>query len=131
MAEAKEKHEPVRQSVHVDCPIEDAFRIFTEEFAEWFPVGDDCTIEPWMGGRVFERTRSGEERDLGAVTLWNPPKRLEFTWHRESSVEVEFRVVADGTQVTLTHRGWESAGVEICALRHFHNYVAAQMLVAV
>ena len=71
MAEGKGKRAPIRQSVHVDCPIEDAFRLFTEGFGEWWPLasysitGQDaagCDLEPWAGGRLFERTRSGEDR---------------------------------------------------------------------
>ncbi|HUJ51589.1 MAG TPA: SRPBCC domain-containing protein [Bryobacteraceae bacterium] len=138
MAQAPEKHTPIRQSVHVDCPLEDAFRLFTEKFGEWWPLtsysssGDDaesCAIEPWEGGRVLERTRSGEEREWGTVIDWDPPRRVEFTWHggREQTVEVEFSVVADGTRVTLTHRGWHLAGVENC----FAGFVAKQMMMAV
>lgn len=130
MGRAKEKHAPIRQSVHVDCPIEDAFRLFTEKFGEWWPLAsfsvaegeaESCAIEPWGGGRIFERTRSGEECDWGTVTIWDPPERVEFTWHPGSrrddgqSVNVEFRVEADGTLVTLTHHGWQMAGVEACA----------------
>ena len=158
MAEAKEKHAPIRQSVHVDCPIEDAFRLFTEEFAEWWPLasysasGEDsehCAIEPWVGGRVFERSRSGEERDWGSVTAWEPPKRVAFTWHPDrprddrESVEIEFRTEAYGTTVILTHHGWHLAGVETCALQagyaaqwpvillRFAELVSEQILVAV
>lgn len=142
MAQAPEKHAPIRQSVHVDCPIEDAFRLFTEKFGEWWPLasfsisGEDaqsCAIEPWAGGKVLERTRSGQEREWGAVIGWDPPHRLEFTWDagprsgRDQTVEVEFSVEADGTRVTLTHRGWHLAGVETC----FAGFVAEHMLLAV
>jgi len=142
MARAKEKHEPVRQSVHVDCAIDDAFRLFTEDFGKWWPLashsiagdgGGDCVIEPWVGGRVFERTRSGEESDWGEVIHWDSPERVEFTWHpgrrgdRSETVNVEFLVEADGTRVTLIHTGWDAAGVSTC----FARFVAEQMLVAV
>jgi uncharacterized protein YndB with AHSA1/START domain len=137
MAEAEERHEPIRQSVRVDCPIEDAFRLFAEGFAEWWPLasysiaGEDaesCVIEPWVGGRVFERTRSGEEREWGSVTAWDPPVRLEFSWHGGQSVEVDFQVEADGTRVTLIHTGWQQAGIlSLC----FSEFVSSQMLVAV
>jgi uncharacterized protein YndB with AHSA1/START domain len=118
---------PIRQSVHVDCPVEDAFRLFTEALSEWWPLAshsiggeeaEDCAIEPWAGGRVFERTRSGEEREWGSVTVWDPPRRLAFTWRPESTgvdnrqtVDVEFYVDADGTLVTLIHSGWHLADV--------------------
>lgn len=159
MAKAEEKHVPIQQSVSVDCPIEDAFRLFAEQFAEWWPLAsysmtgeeaESCAIEPWVGGRVFERTRSGEEREWGLVIAWDPPVHLEFTWHpgapgdRSQTVDVEFQVEADGTRVTLIHTGWQLAGVQACApqadytaqwsaiLRlYFSEFVSEQMLVTV
>ena len=50
--------EPVQQSVHVDCPVEEAFELFTARFDEWWP-------EPGV-------------RELGAVTIWDPPRRVQF-----------------------------------------------------
>jgi hypothetical protein len=144
MRKEKETPAPIRQSVHVDSPIEDAFRLFTEGFAEWWPLtsysvsGDEaerCDIEPWVGGKVLERKRSGEQTEWGSVTVWDPPERVEFTWHPDApygddqTVTVDFCVEADGTRVTLTHRGWQWAGVATCASR-FAEFVAEQMLVA-
>jgi len=107
-----------------------------------------CVIEPWIGGRVFERTRSGEEHDWGSVTRWDPPGLLRFTWDpggsgdRNQTVDVEFKVEADGTRVTLTHTGWENSGVAVCTLgaggadiwrallsRYFAEFALEQMLV--
>jgi hypothetical protein len=130
MPKAEEKNAPIRQSVHVDCPIEDAFRLFAERFGEWWPLAsysttgeeaESCAIEPWEGGRVFERARSGEEREWGAVIAWEPPRRAQFRWHpgtdsdKAGTVDVEFSVEADGTRVTLIHSGWHRTGVESCA----------------
>jgi uncharacterized protein YndB with AHSA1/START domain len=144
MAKAKQTHAPIQQSVRVECPIEDAFRLFTEGFAEWWPLAsysmtgeeaEECAIEPWAGGRVFERTRSGEEHEWGSVTAWNPPVRLELAWHpgaradANQTVEIEFKVEADGTRVTLIHTGWQQPGVQTCALC-FAEFVSEQMLVA-
>ena len=153
------EHEPIRQSVRVDCPIEDAFRLFTEDFAEWWPLalhsitGDDalsCEIEPWVGGRIFERTRSGEEHEWGSVIGWDPPEHVKFAWHRSGpgdrvqTVDVQFRVEADGTRVTLIHTGWDAPGISTCQLRTEHaanwsvilercfaEFVSAQVLLAV
>jgi uncharacterized protein YndB with AHSA1/START domain len=145
MKQENEKHEPIRQSVHVDCPVEDAFRLFTEGFGEWWPLAsysesgleaNRCEIEPWVGGRVFERTRSGEECDWGSVIAWDPPERMEFTWNPgrpeddRQTVDVEFRVEADGTRVTVTHRGWQLDGVAVSMASRFAAF-AAEMLVAV
>jgi uncharacterized protein YndB with AHSA1/START domain len=134
MGEAKRNHAPIQQSVHVDCPIQDAFRLFTECFGEWWPYSEDCQIEPWPEGRVFELTRNGEEDEIGAVIVWEPPNRVEFTWHPVASrdddqtVNVEFRVEADGTRVTLTHQGWYRSGEATCASL-FAGFVSQQLLV--
>jgi hypothetical protein len=144
MGKEKEAPAPIRQSVHVDCPPDDAFRLFTEGFAEWWPLGsysvtgdnaEHCDMEPWVGGKILERTGSGEEREWGAVTIWDPPDRVEFTWHPgatrgdDQTVTVDFRVEADGTRVTLTHRGWSRTGVATC-LSGFARFVAEQMPIA-
>ena len=133
MEETKGKPEPIRQSVHVDCPIEDAFRLFTEEFTDWWPLTEDGEIEPWVGGRVFERTRSGEERDWGSVTAWDPPCHLQLTWYVGTdrgdcqTVDIDFCVEADGTRVTLIHSGWETTSTMLGL--SFAKFVCEQMLV--
>jgi uncharacterized protein YndB with AHSA1/START domain len=130
MRKTEKQQPPIRQSVRVDCPIDDTFRLFTEAFAEWWPLGqysvtgedaETCVIEPWIGGRVFERSRSGKEHDWGSVIAWDPPKRLSFAWDPSGAtdsgsqiVDVEFEADADGTQVTLIHTGWEAPGVAVC-----------------
>ncbi len=130
MKNKSENAEPIQQSIHVDCPLEDAFRLFTEGFGKWWPLSpgsgpggsaETCEIEPWVGGRVLERSGSGVEREWGWVTAWDPPGNLEFTWNpggpkdERQTVSVEFQKEADGTKVTLTHRGWQFAGVAVCA----------------
>jgi hypothetical protein len=106
----------------------------------WHPIPSETArntvaIEPWAGGKVFERTGSGEEREWGSVTIWDPPSRVEFTWHPGASrdyeqiVTVDFRVEADETRVTLTHRGWHHSGIAVCASR-FARFVSEQLLIA-
>jgi len=145
MPERENETAPIRQSVVVDCPIDETFALFTGRLAEWWPLAshsicgedaDTCAMEPWVGGRVYERTRSGEEREWGTVIRWNPPHGVTFTWHpdsrydQEQTVDVAFMVEADGTRVTLTHRGWQQAGVApsqtaLC----FGRFVSEQTLV--
>lgn len=157
MPRREERQEPIRQNVRVDCPIEDAFRLFTEAFGDWWPAalysqsGDDvetCVMEPWPGGRVFERTRSGDEFSWGSIVEWDPPHHLRFTWDisggndDKQAVDVTFDVDADGTKVTVIHSGWETPGVAVNALRmdctamwhavltqFFLEFVAEQMYV--
>jgi len=136
MADAEKDHEPIRQSVHVDCPIEDAFQLFTERMAEWWPSEAALALEPFEGGRVVEQTPSGVELDWGTVTAWDPPRRVEFTGDR-GRVEVEFAVEADGARVTLTHTGWQLAVTgPTCVMLagvagHFARFAAREMMVAV
>lgn len=127
MAKTKEKQQPIQRSVRVDCPIEDTFRFFTEHFAEWWPLAshslaakdaETCAIEPWVGGRLFERTRSGQEHEWGTVTVWEAATRITLSWHpgAESSetqtVDIEFRTDGVGTEVILTHYGWEASAIQ-------------------
>jgi uncharacterized protein YndB with AHSA1/START domain len=125
MEKAKPQHEAIEQNVHVDCTPEEAFELFTERFAEWWPFAENCQLEPWPGGNLLETTPRGEEIHLGSITDWDPPQRLAFTWHPDprrdddQSVTVDFVVEADGTRITLTHHNWRHAGVETCAARFF------------
>jgi uncharacterized protein YndB with AHSA1/START domain len=138
------KAEPVQQSVQVDCSPEYAFRLFTERFAEWWPLGEGCEIEPFEGGKVLEHAPEGQEHQRGTVLTWDPPHRVEFRWHPDESsgpdqtddqtVDVVFSRQAAGTRVTLTHRGWQNAGIEICSMagsatRGFKKFVLEQLLV--
>jgi hypothetical protein len=140
MSQKKGSDAPVQKNVKVECSQDEAFRFFTEDIAHWWPKAT-CVIEPWVGGRVFERARSGEEHDWGTVTVWDPPSRLEFTWHSrdrrdvDEMVSVEFLVEADGTRVTLTHSGWQSGVIQNSAiqasavLEQFEEFVADQVLI--
>lgn len=131
----------LQQSVHVGCGVEDAFRLFTEKFGEWWPLalhsmeGQDavsCAIEPWEGGRVYERNRAGEENEWGSVTGWEPPSRLSLKWHPGSdpdeyqTVDIWFEAVADGTKVTVIHTVPSISGVA----NLFVSFAESQMMVA-
>jgi uncharacterized protein YndB with AHSA1/START domain len=115
----------VHKSVTVSCSVEEAFRVFTEGVATWWPLqthslgehrAQTCVIEGRVGGRFFEGQEDGREELWGTVTVWEPPQRLAYTWHpgrAESSaqeVEVRFTPVDGGTRVELEHRGWEKLG---------------------
>ena len=137
MPEKRKPNEPIVHTVWVDCPVDEAFRLFTEGFSEWWPLGAECAMEPWLGGRLFERTAEGEEDEWGSIITWEPPQRLEFTWcpgrqeDRGETVQVEFQVDADGTRVTLIHSGWDRSAAPLCSsvLKCF-AMAAQQQLVA-
>lgn len=128
--------EPLRITFDVDCPAEHAFDVWTTGIDRWWPgdhtvSGDaDLTVvlEPRPGGRIFERRASGVEHDWGAVTIWEPPTRLGYTWHlnRDASdaTDVEIRFIAQGdtaTTVEIEHRGWERLGAEGQSWRDRNN----------
>jgi uncharacterized protein YndB with AHSA1/START domain len=115
---------PISKSVVVPRTQEDAFRLFTEGLATWWPLRthsitdpepETAVFEPRVGGRLYERTSAGEELLWGTVTVWEPPDRLAYTWHpgrgEETAQEVEIRFlpVENGTRLELEHRGWERA----------------------
>jgi uncharacterized protein YndB with AHSA1/START domain len=115
----------IRKSIHVKRPIDAAFRLFTVDIGRWWPLkegfsfggdrADQIHLECRAGGRFFERFSDGEEYDVGAVTVYDPPGRIVFTWSQRdwsvpTEVEVRFTQDGGGTRVDLEHRGWESAG---------------------
>ena len=118
--------EPIRLTFDVDCTVEHAFDVWTRRIAQWWPADhtvsaeDDLEIvlEGRPGGRIFERRSNGLEHDWGAVTIWEPPTRLGYTWHlkrdRSDATDVEIRFLATGstTRVEIEHRGWERLGAE-------------------
>jgi uncharacterized protein YndB with AHSA1/START domain len=76
---------PIEKTITVARPVEEAFRIYTEELANWWPLDsharnterrDTAMLEPRVGGRLYERTQDGEELDWGEVHVWDPPHRL-------------------------------------------------------
>jgi uncharacterized protein YndB with AHSA1/START domain len=118
--------EPVVVAVEVRRGVEEAFAVFTNEIASWWPVADHSVeadkveavvLEGRVGGRLYERRRDGGESDWGRVVAWEPPSRLVLSWspnpERSATTEVEVRFTAleaDHTRVELEHRGWEQLG---------------------
>ena len=126
----------VKRILRVAVPIDRAFRVLTEKMGTWWPathhIGKaaftDVVVEPYAGGRWFERDGNGEECDWGKVLVWEPPKRIVFSWHLQQdwrfdpdmnrASEVCFEFIAEGpesTRLEFEHRhlerhgeGWEN-----------------------
>jgi hypothetical protein len=118
---------PLRLSYAIDCPAEHAFEVWTRRLSSWWPKdhsvsGDPdtvVTLEPRLGGRIFERTPDGAEIDWGEITVWDPPHGLAYVWHigREradaTDVELTFVDLGDGTtRLEIVHDGWDRLGAE-------------------
>jgi uncharacterized protein YndB with AHSA1/START domain len=122
---------PVRRSVTVSAPVERAFGIYTADYGRWYPkehfIGagpaETVVIEPYPGGRWYEKQPDGSEPEWGRVLVWQPPHRLVLSWTvggdwkhdpdpaHASEVEVRFSPVGpDRTLVELEHRGIERHG---------------------
>jgi uncharacterized protein YndB with AHSA1/START domain len=114
---------PVRKSVHVPVPPQDAFRVFTDDIDRWWPKDHgldgpvvQSVIEPFVGGRWYARYASGREIANGHVLAWEVPDRVLFSWEISSEwkpdpdstiaseVEVRFTADRDGTLVEVEHR---------------------------
>ena len=67
---------PLEKEIRVACSREHAFAVFTSRIDVWWPRGhrrfgeSELRLEPFVGGRFFERAANGEEFDLGAVRIW-------------------------------------------------------------
>jgi uncharacterized protein YndB with AHSA1/START domain len=116
---------PLRISFEVGCSVEHAFSTWTSRISIWWPSDHTVTGDPdrtivlaeGVGGRIFERTATGEEHDWGVVTRWDPPRHLGYLWHLggqpAEATEVEITFVdmgGDTTLVEIEHRGWERLG---------------------
>lgn len=118
--------EPLELAFTVDCAPERAFETWARRTSLWWPHGHSVSAEPGLsvffephpGGRIYERTPSGEEHDWGEVLVWEPPLRLTYLWHlrfdRADATEVEVSFIPSGerTDVRIVHRGWERLGAK-------------------
>jgi uncharacterized protein YndB with AHSA1/START domain len=115
-------------TVFVRVTPADAFDVFTREIDLWWRTGPAYRIagkrrgrlffEPKLGGRMYEtfELKSGSRTiEVGLVTSWEPPSRLELEWRgvnfrpgEKTFVEVGFAAQGDGTLVTVRHRGWSA-----------------------
>jgi Activator of Hsp90 ATPase homolog 1-like protein len=124
--------EPLRLSFDIECAPAHAFDVWTTRLSAWWPKGHSSsgdrdtvvTLEPGIGGRIFERTPDGTEIDWGEITAWEPPRRLGYLWHigrdrrGATDVELTFADRGDGTtRLEIVQSGWERLGAEGAAWR--------------
>ena len=127
---------PVRKTLTVPLAPEKAFRLFTADIATWWPLAthsvaegkaETVIMEARTGGRFYERTSDGKEALWGQVRIWDPPRRLVYSWHpgrpAETAQEVELRFspAGSGTRVELEHRGWEVLGDKAASTRDSYD----------
>ena len=100
----------IRTSIVVEAPLERAFEVFTAEFGRFKPREHnllgveiaETVFEPRVGGHIYDRGVDGSECRWAQVLVYEPPKRVVFSWNispqwqietdlaRTSEVEVRF-----------------------------------------
>jgi len=127
--------EPIRMEVLVRRSPEDAFSLFTTRMTEWWPMqrftfgpgkSDEVVMEPYIGGRFYERYTDGNEFTIGEVLAWDPPRRVVFTWRGRWSMPTEVSVQFTPqeplvTRVQMEHAGWERLGGNGLELRNQYS----------
>ncbi len=115
----------VRVTTVVEVAPEAAFAVFTGELDAWWRGGPRfrwhperkgrLVLEPGEGGRFLEvyPDDADEPFEVGRVRVWDPPRRLVFSFRARSfapdestEVEVRFEPEGDATRVSVEHRGW-------------------------
>jgi hypothetical protein len=112
---------PVRQATIVRSDIAHTFDVFVRAIGVWWPVnpfsaGRDkvraVTVEPRVGGRVYETWQDGTEVPWGELLAWDPPHGFTMTWTGTpvpTEVELSFTALGPAlTRVAVEHRGWDA-----------------------
>jgi uncharacterized protein YndB with AHSA1/START domain len=119
----------IRKTISVAAEPERAFDVFTLGLGSWWPreyhIGtaeyETAIVEPFTGGRWYERGLDGSTCDWGRVLVWDPPRRVVLAWQISADwsydpdlvteIEVRFeRLGVRQTRVTLEHRHLERYG---------------------
>ena len=121
----------IRKTIDVKAPVDRAFAVFAAHMGDWWhkehSIARDTTqvdvvIEPRAGGRWYEKGADGSEHPWGRVIAYEPPHRLVLAWQLtrefvydpdfETTVEVRFEEITEGTRVHFEHRDLERMGAE-------------------
>jgi uncharacterized protein YndB with AHSA1/START domain len=120
----------VRKTIVVEAPTAIAWRVFTAQIGQWWPLAHykigkanavDAVIDRRVGGHWYERGDDGSTCLWGSVLAWEPPSRLVLTWDISADwqydpdlkTEIEIRFIAESerrTRVELEHRHLDRYG---------------------
>ena len=119
-------------ALRVKATPERAFEAFVGEIGDWWrpsglfqttPRPGRLSFEPGEDGRLIETRASGKAFEIGRIRIWEPPRRLVFSWRQanfppdlHTEVEVGFEAVGAETRVSIEHRGFDR--VPAGAARH-------------
>jgi|GEM_PF-837100 uncharacterized protein YndB with AHSA1/START domain len=131
----------IRKTVSVQAPPQVAWQVFTEKMGTWWPLAIykigkanavDAVIEPYVGGRWYERGDDGSTCQWGSVLVWEPHSLLVLTWDISAdwqydatlNTEIEVRFIGDGssrTRVEFEHRRLDRYGVRRDEMRRVYD----------
>ncbi len=122
-------------ALRVKAAPERAFQAFVEEIGAWWrpnalfqttPRPGVLSFEPGEGGRLIETRENGKVFEIGRIRIWEPPRRLAFSWRQanfpldlHTEVEVGFEAVGEETRVSVEHRGFDQAPADSAARHGF------------
>ena len=131
-------------ALRVKATPERAFQAFVEEIGAWWrpnmlfqttPRPGVLSFEPGGGGRLIETRDGGKVFEIGQIRVWEPPRRLVFSWRQanfpldlHTEVEVGFEAVGDETRVSVEHRGFDQVPAESAARHRFPDPVLLMRL---
>ena len=131
-------------ALRVKAAPERAFQAFVEEIGAWWrpnmlfqttPRPGVLSFEPGEGGRLIETRENGKVFEIGQIRIWEPPRRLVFSWRQASfppdlhtEVEVGFEAVGNETRVSVEHRGFDQVPAESAARHRFPDEVLLMRL---
>lgn len=120
----------VVRTLAANCSRAHAYAIFTARIGQWWPAAfsasgvdlADVVIEPHVGGRVYEISKSGDEFTWGAVKAIQDGTAITMVWtlgvRAPDPTELDVRFAGDITgdladgdlvaNVTLRHSGFVS-----------------------
>jgi uncharacterized protein YndB with AHSA1/START domain len=131
-------------ALRVKAAPERAFQAFVEEIGQWWrpnmlfqttPRPGVLSFEPGEGGRLIETREGGRVFEIGKIRVWEPPRRLIFSWRQASfplelhtEIEVGFEAVGEETRVSVEHRGFDQIPAESAARHRFPDEVLLMRL---
>jgi uncharacterized protein YndB with AHSA1/START domain len=127
---------PIHAELELAAPPSEVFQLFTAGLGRWWPLAYtfsaseflDARVETEVGGRWFERDRSGVETPWGDVRAIDRDRELVLGFaigadrkptapEQASEVMVRFEPVEQGTRVVIEHRDFERHGASGAQLR--------------
>ena len=132
---------PIRRQIVVPTDPVDAFRLWTDDLATWWPFDGHSVFGTggsvaFADGLLVETSADGERSSWGEVLDWVPGEALRMTWHpgqpdapaeRSTEVAISFTAIDHAdvpgphTLVSLEHRGWERRPDAATARREYEG----------